>query len=134
MNRIVLDTNSLIQCISPRSKYRKIWDCYLGGDYYLCVSTEILAEYEEIIERLAGIKVAKLVIEVIINNPYTQFFTPYFKFDLISADPDDNKFVDCAIVANAKCILTEDHHCDVLKRCEFPEVHCMGIDDFLRML
>lgn len=134
MNRFVLDTNSLIQCISPKSKYRKIWDCFLRGEYYLCVSNEILAEYEEILERLAGIKAAKLVIEVIINNPCTQFYTPYFHFNLISADPDDNKFVDCAVVANAKCIVTEDHHYNVLQSCDFPQIDCIGIDEFLRVL
>ena len=47
MNRIVLDTNSLIQCISPKSRYRKIWDCFLDGTNQLCVSDEILNEYEE---------------------------------------------------------------------------------------
>ena len=50
MSRIVLDTNSLVQCISPKSKYRKIWDCFLDGTNLLCVSNEILNEYEEILE------------------------------------------------------------------------------------
>lgn len=102
MSRIVLDTNSLVQCISPKSEYRKIWDCFLEGSNYLCVSNEILNEYEEILERLAGTEVAKLVIEIILNSPYTLFFTPYYNFHLIKSDPDDNKFVDCAIVANAQ--------------------------------
>ena len=115
MNRIVLDTNSLIQCISPKSRYRKIWDCFLDGTNQLCVSDEILNEYEEILERLAGVEIAKLVIDVILNNPYTLFFTPYYNFNLIKSDPDDNKFVDCAVVANAKFIVTEDHHFHILK-------------------
>lgn len=84
MNRIVLDTNSLIQCISPKSRYRKIWDCFLDGTNQLCVSDEILNEYEEILERLAGVEIAKLVIDVILNNPYTLFFTPYYNFNLIN--------------------------------------------------
>lgn len=50
MSRIVLDTNSLVQCISPKSRYRKIWDCFLDGTNLLCVSNEILNEYEEILE------------------------------------------------------------------------------------
>ena len=33
---------------------------------------------------------------------------PHYTFALIEADKDDNKFVDCAIAANAKCIVTED--------------------------
>ena len=110
MNRIVLDTNSLIQCISPKSRYRKIWDCFLDGTNQLCVSDEIL------------------------NNPYTLFFTPYYNFNLIKSDPDDNKFVDCAIVANAKFIVTEDHHFHILKQYNFPKVSFIGLDDFCHSL
>lgn len=55
---------------------------------------------------------------------------PHFSFGLIEADKDDNKFVDCAIAANAKCIVTEDNHFNVLKSISFPKVEVVGIDDF----
>ena len=134
MARIVLDTNSLIQSIPPRSKYHHIWKCFLDGTNVLCVSTEILEEYEEILQRLTDIDTAQLVIELIINNPYTLFLTPYYKFNLIAEDPDDNKFVDCAIAANAKYIVSEDRHFDVLKACSFPQVDVIGLDLFANLL
>ncbi|MDF9828938.1 putative toxin-antitoxin system toxin component, PIN family [Parabacteroides sp. PF5-6] len=134
MSRIVLDTNSLIQSLPPRSKYHRIWESFLDGTNQLCISVEILNEYEEILERLAGIQVAKLTIELIINNPHTLFFSPHFHFELIEADPDDNKFVDCAIVANAKFIVTEDKHFNILKQYSFPKVDIIGLDDFLSFL
>lgn len=59
---------------------------------------------------------------------------PHFHFHLIQADEDDNKFVDCAIAANARCIVTEDHHFDVLKTVPFPVVTVIGIDDFVAEL
>lgn len=49
MSRIVLDTNSLIQSIPPKSKFHKIWESFLDGTNELCVSTGILNEYEEIL-------------------------------------------------------------------------------------
>ena len=134
MSRIVLDTNSLIQSIPPKSKFHKICKSFLDGPNELCVSSEILVEYEEILQRLTDIKTAKYVIELIVNNPYTLFITPYYQFKLITADPDDNKFVDCAISANAKYIVTEDHHFDVLKRCDFPKVDIIKLDAFLLTL
>ena len=106
MSRIVLDTNSLIQSIPPKSIYHAIWQSFLDGTNTLCVSTEILAEYEEILQRLTNIDTAQLVIELIVNNPHTLMFSPYYHFELITSDPDDNKFVDCAIVASAKYIVT----------------------------
>ena len=112
----------------------KIWQSFLDGTNELCVSTEILTEYEEILQRLTDIRTAKYVIELIINNPYTRFITPYFQFNLIAADLDDNKFVDCAISANAKFIVTEDHHFDVLKHCDFPKVDIIRLEAFLELL
>ena len=132
MSRIVLDTNSLIQSIPPRSIYHAIWQSFLDGTNTLCVSTEILAEYEEILQRLTNVDTAQLVIELIVNNPYTLMFSPYYHFELITSDPEDNKFVDCAIVASAKYIVTEDHHYGVLKSCSFPKVDVIDLDSFLR--
>ena len=45
-----------------------------------------------------------------------------------------NKFVDCAIVANAHFIVTEDKHFNALKNIEFPHVDVIGIDDFKDIL
>ena len=134
MSRIVLDTNSLIQSIPSRSKFHKIWRSFLDGTNELCVSSEILVEYEEILQRLTDANTAKDVIELIINNPSTRFITPYYHFNLITADLDDNKFVECAISANAKYIVTEDHHFDVLKRCDFPKVDIIKLEAFLSTL
>lgn len=33
---------------------------------------------------------------------------PAFRYQVISADPDDNKFTDCAITANADYVITND--------------------------
>lgn len=132
MSKVVLDTNSLVQSIPSRSRYRRIWDSILDGRNVLCVSNEILEEYEEILQRLAGVDVAKLVIDYLVSSPYVVLCTPYFNFNLIKNDPDDNKFVDCAVCANAKLIVTEDHHFDILNQCEFPKVPIVGLDDFLK--
>ena len=134
MSRIVLDTNSLIQSLPARSIYNRAWKSFFDRTNTLCVSNEILEEYEEIIERLVGPEIAKLTIDTIICNPYTAFFTPHYHFNLILSDPDDNKFVDCAIAANAKFIVSEDHHFDVLRNYSFPKVSVVRLDDFLSSL
>ena len=132
--RIVLDTNSLIQSISPKSTYHEVWQSVLTGRSTLCVSNEILEEYAEILNRLAGKKTADLVLNSIIECKNVVFLTPYYHFNLISADPDDNKFVDCAIQANARYIVTNDHHYDVLRQIEFPKVGIIKLIDFLQMI
>lgn len=134
MGRIVLDTNSLIQCISRRSPYHEIWLSLLDGRNQLCMSNEMLEEYEEILERHASHNFAVYAVNVILNNPNTIFVTPTYHLGLISADPDDNKFVDCAFAANAKFIVTEDHHFDILHTVGFPRIDIIGLDDFLSIV
>ena len=134
MARLVLDTNSLLQCISRRSRYHDLWLSLLDGRNTLCVTTEILEEYAEILERKTTPKFAELALDVITNNPYTEFVTPYYHFRLIVADPDDDKFVDCAVAGNAKYIVTEDSHYDVLKGLDFPKVDIIKLDDVIQRL
>ena len=134
MARLVLDTNSLLQCISRRSKYHDLWLSLLDGRNELCVSTEILEEYAEILERKTSPKFAELALDVISNNPYTVFITPYYHFKLIVADPDDDKFVDCAVASNAKFIVTEDSHYDVLQDLEFPRVDVIKLDEIIQII
>ena len=47
MKRVVLDTNVLLVSISKKTVYYAIWEAFLDGEYELCVTTDILAEYAE---------------------------------------------------------------------------------------
>ena len=94
--------------IAPRSPYRKVWNAFLSGDYNLCVSNEIIEEYSEVLSRNISPQVSEAIVYAILTRPNVIRKDPHYTFALIEADKDDNKFVDCAIAANAKCIVTED--------------------------
>lgn len=128
---VVLDTNCLIQSISQRSNYYPVWRSFISGEYDLCVSSEILEEYEEVISRLMSPLAAKIVVEAILKAPNTRRLDPHFRFRLIETDPDDNKFVDCAISAGADYIVSEDAHFRVLESIPFPMVYVIRLDEFL---
>lgn len=134
MDNIVIDTNSLIMSISSRSGYHKIWQAFLAGEFTLCISNEILEEYAEVIARNINVNAARYVIYAIMERNNVRQIVPSYKWNLITADPDDNKFVDCAIAANARFIVTEDRHFNVLKKISFPSVPVMNIDEFLKEL
>lgn len=131
---IVLDTNCLIASISRRGRYYEVWKSWKEGKYTLCVSTEILEEYEEIIARLTNKEIAENVIQTIVNSRYVKMIDPYFHFNLIEYDVDDNKFVDCAIAANAKYIITNDAHFSHLKDIPFPKIDIINLNAFLELL
>ncbi len=134
MQHIVLDTNCLIQSISFHSKFHPIWQSIMKGENILCVSNDIFDECLEVLLRFFDEEYSFLVINTIVNNRNTKFITPYFRFNLIAADPDDNKFVDCAVTAGAKYIVTNDKHFDVLKNIDFPKVEIINLIDFLNQL
>ena len=134
MSNIVLDTNCLIMAISAKNEYHLVWQSFLRGDYVLCISNEIIEEYLEVLSRNINPWVAESIIYAILTRKNVKKLVPYYHFGLIEADPDDNKFVDCAIAANAKYIVSEDRHFDVLQSCSFPKVDVIGLDLFASLL
>ena len=134
MRHIVLDTNCLLQTLPSRSPYHKIWTEILAGNICLCVNTDILNEYEEIIAQKTNVEIARNVVEAIARLNTTEFLKVYYHFGLIEADADDNKFVDCAVAADAEYIVTNDTHFNILKHIEWPKLNVITINDFAEQL
>jgi len=132
MRNIVLDTNCLLVCTATKSKFHAVWDAFLNEKFHLCVSNEIMTEYEEIIAKKVSPAFADMIIQIILNSENVVFAHPAFRFNLITDDPDDNKFVDCAIVANADYIVSQDTHFNVLKKNNFPKVNVIRIEEFAK--
>ncbi len=131
MRRIVLDTNCLLQSLPSSSPYHKIWTDILSGQIQLCVNTEILNEYEEIISAKTNREIAHNVVEAIARLSTTFYQEAYYHFGLIKVDIDDNKFVDCAVAADAEYIVTNDKHFDILKEIPWPKLLVLRIDEFI---
>ena len=130
--RIVLDTNCLLMAISNRNRFHRVWQAFVNGEYTLCVTNEIIEEYVEVIGRNISERAAEAVVYIIMTRSNVLHIDPHFRFGLIDADPDDNKFVDCAIASNAKYIVSQDHHLDILKTIAFPKVDVVTIEEFLK--
>ena len=132
--RIVLDTNCLISSLSKKGQYYPVWKGLQTGQYILCVSTEILEEYAEVIAQKMSAQVASSVIHLLLESSNVELINPYFSLHLIDADHDDNKFVDCDFAANATFIVSNDKHFDVLKVISFPQLIVLKLKEFLGLL
>jgi putative PIN family toxin of toxin-antitoxin system len=90
----------------------------LAGDWELAVSTEILLEYEEVVTRVSGrerwLQIALLLERLDALHGTIHRTDSTFRFNVIAGDPDDNKFVDCAIAARAEFVVTEDQYFSAL--------------------
>jgi putative PIN family toxin of toxin-antitoxin system len=134
MIRIVLDTNVLVASISRQSPFHWVWQSFLQGKYELCITTDILEEYAEVIERYFSFADAEFTLtEIMLHENIVQIIR-YFEWNIIEKDPDDNKFFDCAVAANADYIVSEDKHFNILKHFPFPSVNAIKTADFKRIL
>lgn len=134
MRRVVLDTNCLLQALPSRSPYHKIWTEVLAGHISLCVNTEIINEYEEILALRTSREIAHNVVEAIARLHTTVYQEVYIHFGLIDTDPDDNKFVDCAVATDAEYIVTNDSHFNILKHIDWPKLTIIAIKEFAKQL
>lgn len=134
MIKVVLDTNVLIVAVSRRSKHYPIFEALLEGRYSLCVTTDILNEYSEMLEKKYRADGMENFMQFLERSPDVIPITKYYYWNLISNDPDDNKFVDCAVAANADFIVTDDRDFRVLEQIDFPKIRVISADDFIEML
>lgn len=132
--KIVLDTNCLVKVIMPGSYNNDIWEAFRAAKYVLCVTNEILFEYHEILCKHYNIIVANTVLKELMETPNIERVNPTFRFNLITANPDDNKFVDCAIIAGATYIVSNDRHFHELERYDFPKVDIRNLSEFLAIV
>jgi putative PIN family toxin of toxin-antitoxin system len=132
--RVVIDINQLLTCFSARSKTHWLWQAFQKQLFELCVTTEILDEYAEIFEQKFNFDAAELILDILIESPNVVFIKEYFFWELIKVDPDDNKFVDCALMANADFIITEDNHFNVLKTIPFPKILVLSLAEFHHLI
>lgn len=132
--RIVLDTNVFLVSVLPRHKYWWIFQAILDGEYELLVSTEILTEYLEQCTKRYGLGTTEAKLDFLLDLPNVELITPSFHWRLIYLDPDDDKFVDCAVAGNSDFIVTNDGHFNILKDVPFPKVETLRIDEFQQVL
>jgi putative PIN family toxin of toxin-antitoxin system len=117
--KVVLDTNIYVAAFShPRGRNAQLWTAARTRRYYLVASVPIIREVAEVLRRDFGwsepdlqrrIRLIAQVAEVVITKT---------SFDLVAADPDDNRILECAVDGKADLIVTNDHHLLDLKACK----------------
>ena len=109
---VCIDTNTVVQALAEGHPFHPIPDAWVTGRIDWAVSTEILLEYEEVLNRVSGPatwrKLVRLMDLVELTGGNLLRITPSFRFQIVTSDPDDNIFADCAVTAGAAYLITED--------------------------
>lgn len=132
--KIILDTNVLLIALPFRSPYHGIIQAFNSRQYDLIVTTSIFLEYEEILSEKANPFIANIVLSAFLEAPNVITVNEYYNWNLIKADPDDNKFTDAFLNGQANYLVTNDAHFDILKGTKFPKIDILSADEFLAFL
>lgn len=132
--KIVLDSNVLLVALGKKSNYRPIWDAFSEGKYQLIISDEIVYEYQEILHQHSAYGVAEIITEIFIESADVLHQHVYYNWNIIKEDPDDNKFFDIAVAANADYLVTNDAHFNIAKQLAFPSIKIISAKEFLTIL
>jgi putative PIN family toxin of toxin-antitoxin system len=115
--RVVIDTNIFISSFFGGVP-REIIDLWKNGKIILCLSQNIVEEYIEVLNRF-GLKDQQELLKLIklFAEGYNSIFaakTPQIK--VVKDDPDDNKFIECAVELESKMIISGDTHLKEIKK------------------
>lgn len=77
--RLVIDTNILLVSVSRRSETHWIIEKFLNKEFDLCISNDVLSEYEEIMDTKLPPDFNKHVADILIFSRNTLKTVPYFK-------------------------------------------------------
>jgi putative PIN family toxin of toxin-antitoxin system len=132
--KVVIDTNILLMALPSRSPYHTIIQTFNRRTYQLIITTPVFAEYEEILSAKANRVIANIVLGAFLEAPNVIAANIYYRWQLITTDPDDNKFTDAYINGNADYLVTNDAHFNVLKNTDFPKINIKSADEFLEIL
>ncbi|MEK6905247.1 MAG: putative toxin-antitoxin system toxin component, PIN family [Nanoarchaeota archaeon] len=131
--RVVLDTNVFVSGIHWAGSSEKILRAWIEGKFELVSSLPII---EEIVRILANFKLPldaddiswweSLILEK------SLVVVPSEEVDIVKNDPDDNKFIEAALEAQAEYIISQDKHLLLIK--EYRGIKIVHPDDFSELL
>lgn len=131
--KAVIDTNIFISSFLG-GKPRKIIELWKSRDIILCMSKEIIDEYIEVLQR-NGLKDERELKELL--GLFAESFNSVFTakapaINIVDNDPDDNKFIECAVALNARYIISGDK--EVLKIKKYMDIQVVSPHQFLEKI
>lgn len=130
-HRIVLDTNVLISAILFGGKPRSVLDLVISGSVDCTLSTVILDELKDVLQRPKFGFSAEVCFHIIQElHGACDITSPSVSVDVIRSDPDDDRILECAVEAQAHFIVSGDPH--LLDLGKFDKIRILSPADYLK--
>jgi len=131
MIKVVIDTNVFVSSFFGGNP-RRIIDLWKTGEIKFCLSPKIVDEYIEVLSRL-GLQDEKELEELL--NLFAKGFNIIFTaetptLEIVKEDPNDNKFIECAVALKCTYIISGDRH--LLKIKNYMGIKILNPKNFLQ--
>lgn len=131
--KVVIDTNVFVSSFFGGVP-KQIIDLWEQGDITLCLSQDIIKEYLQVLNRL-GLKNREELDSLtrLFAEAYNSIFTTITPdLNVVLDDPDDDKFLECAVALDCKVIVSGDKHLKDIKK--YIDIEIFSPRDFLKSL
>jgi putative PIN family toxin of toxin-antitoxin system len=128
--KAVVDTNVFVSSFFGGNP-RKVVDLWKTGELILCLSAPIVDEYTAVLRRLGleGEDELGELLDLFARGTFVLFAAKTPKLSVVQDDPDDDKFVECAVVLEADVIITGDRALREIRN--YMEITICGPQEFL---
>ncbi len=130
MLKAVIDTNVFVSSYFGGIP-KQIINYWKDGQIRLCLSQEIIEEYLEVLVRLGlDSKTEISNLAKLFAEGYNSLFAATVpELHIVNSDPDDNKFIECAVALDCKIIISGDKHLKDLKK--YVDIKIMSPREFI---
>lgn len=130
--RIVVDTNVIASAVFFGGKPYQLLRYIMEGQVGVVASKDIVDEYEEIVFRLKQ-KYTAINTRIPLQDLLAKFEIIRVTSDIhVSRDPDDDKFISCAV--DGKCLYIVSGDSDLLSIGSYDNIEILSVVDFLNRL
>lgn len=130
--RIVIDTNVIASAVFFGGKPYLLLRHIMEGRVKVVASKEIVDEYEEIVLRLKQ-RYPAISTAIPFKDILARFEIIRVSSDIhVSRDPDDDKFISCAV--DGKCIYIVSGDNDLLSIGNYEDIEILTVADFLNRI
>jgi putative PIN family toxin of toxin-antitoxin system len=132
VTRVVVDTNVFVSSFFGGNP-KRIVDLWKIGEIRICLSPGIVDEYVDVLHRLGLGKTSELEeLLSLFSKGHNIIFTHHTpKLSIVAEDPDDDKFIECAVALNSKYLVSGDKA--LLAVNPYMDIKILSPRDFLKL-
>lgn len=107
--KVVIDTNVFVSSVFGGLP-RQVVGLWFDGRLTLCLSEPIVREYQRVLREIGAVSEVeeRALIEAFASGEGVLYTSDPQQIEDVSPDPDDDKFLECALELEAECIASGD--------------------------